>query len=65
MKLQVPVMINIRIKNVNKCNRTIAKIIYILTNNRFKIIEKLSITNRQNVKLEIYNLILKNNRKQK
>lgn len=58
-------MINIRIKNVNKCNQTIAKIIYILTNNRFKIIEKLSITNRQNVKLGIYNLILKNNRKQK
>lgn len=58
-------MINIRIKNVNKCNQTIAKIIYILTNNRFKIIERLSITNRQNVKLGIYNLILKNNRKQK
>lgn len=58
-------MINIRIKNVNKCNQTIAKIIYILTNNRFKIIEKLSITNRQNVKLGIYNLILKNNIKQK
>lgn len=58
-------MINIRIKNVNKCNQTITKIIYILTNNRFKIIEKLSITNRQNIKLGIYNLILKNNRKQK